>query len=335
MAQASNYFPSQNIELFYQKESAVGASPDDNDLIKLQCTSFSIPEASVPVEYSGQRAGTFVTQASQGRHAEGTKLWTFDTTFKGTLKAVRLATEALFEDGGSDGQAQLFNTYAFPVTNYKDGESANTFEFRFENAGPDQSTNNVQVNGCIATGMSLSQDIGSESGELVCTINWATAYYPAYGADALGGTSVHDTDTARNIRNLAVASTYIDSEELVVQGWELSCSRTIERIHYQNTTSGDYKPFGYVMTGGFEVTGSITAVRNDDIHDLSAKFRDSNTCNLQIGQASGFSVACPKVFINESTVDNGGAVLMQTIPFTVVANDDMSSASQMLSISIA
>ena len=335
MAQASNYFPSQNVELYYQKEAVVGTSPDNNDLIKLQTTGFTIPEASVPVEYSAPRSGQFVTQESQGRHAEGTKLWTFDTTLKGTLKSVRLATEALFEDGGSDGTAHLFNTYSFPTTQYKDGESANTFEFRFENAGPDNSTNNVLVNGCVATGMSLTQDIGSEGGELVCTINWATGYYPTYGSAALGGTTVHDTDTPRNIRSLNIPNTVIDSEQLVVQNWELSVSRTLERIHYQNTTSGNYKPFGYAMTGGFEVTGSITAVRNDDIHDLSAKFRNNSSCAIEIGQASGFHWKIPKAFINETSVDNGGTVLLQTIPFTGVANNDMASASSLLEVAIS
>ena len=337
MAQATNYFPSQGVELYYQKEAVVGTSPDDADIIKLQATSFTIPEASAPVEYSSQRSGSFVTQASQGHHGEGNKLWTFDTVFKGTLKAVRLATEALFEDGGSDGTAILMNTYSFPTTSYKDGESANTFEFRFEQAGADSAYNNVKVNGCVATGMTLTQDIGSEGGELVCTINWATGYYPTYVNTALGGTSVHDTDVARNIRNLNAPNTVIDSEELVVQSWEISATRTIERVHYQNTTSGDYKPFGYSMTGGFEITGSMTVIRNDDIYDMIAKFRDGNTANLSIGESSGtnFAVLCPKIYINESTIDNGGAVLTQSIPFTAVADNDMSSSSALLQINIA
>ena len=45
MAQATNYQPTQNIEVFYQKESAVGDQPNDTGLTKLQTVSFSIPEA--------------------------------------------------------------------------------------------------------------------------------------------------------------------------------------------------------------------------------------------------------------------------------------------------
>ena len=45
MSQATNYFPSQNVSVWYQKESNVGDQPDDAGLKKLQVTSFTIPEA--------------------------------------------------------------------------------------------------------------------------------------------------------------------------------------------------------------------------------------------------------------------------------------------------
>ena len=32
MAQATNFFPSQNVEVWYQKESQVGNQPDDSGL---------------------------------------------------------------------------------------------------------------------------------------------------------------------------------------------------------------------------------------------------------------------------------------------------------------
>ena len=97
MSQSTNYFPSQNVSVWYQKESNVGDQPDDAGLKKLQVTSFTIPESSVPVEYSAQRAGQFTTTASQGHHSEGTKMWTFETTLRGTPASVLLATEAVLK----------------------------------------------------------------------------------------------------------------------------------------------------------------------------------------------------------------------------------------------
>ena len=337
MAQATNYFPSQNVSVWYQKETNVGDQPDDAGLKKLQTTSFSIPEASVPVEYSAQRAGTFTQTASQGHHAQGTKMWTFDTTLRGTPDSVLLATEAVFEDASSE--AALNNDYAFPTASYRvdSPSSANTFEIRFIDGGADATNHNMVCQGCVATGFTLTEDIGSEGGELVCTINWATGFSPTYSGDDISSNS-YDEGTPKNIRSLAAGSTGINGgalEELVIQSWELSVTRNIERIHYKDQNDGSFEPFGYAMVGGFEVTGSMTVIRNDDVHDLLAKFYDSNTVDINITEDSNFIIALDKCFLNEPSIDNGGAVLMETIPFTVVGADDISSSTKMVGITIA
>ena len=336
MAQATNYYPSQNVSVWYQAEAVVGTQVDDTGLIKLQTTSFTIPEASVPVEYSSPRSGQFVTTASQGHHSEGTKLWTFDTTMRGTPQSVLLATQAVFEQASSE--AILYNNYAFPTANYRHGQSsAKTFDIRFEDAGSDDTNHNVVCAGCVGTGFTLSQDIGSESGELVCTINWATAYMPnsvEAGDDAIGSPA-YDTGTPKNIRNLNSATTVIGSEEVVLSSWELAVTRTIERIHFRDTTSGKFDPLGYAMVGPYDITGSMTAVRYDSISNTKVAFRNGATVDINIAESSGFAIALDKCYLNEPSIDNGGAVLMQTIPFTVVGADDISSATKMLGITIA
>ena len=150
MAQATNYFPSQNVSVWYQKESTVGDQPDDAGLKKLQVTSFTIPEASVPLEFSSPRSGQFVTTDSQGHHSEGTKMWTFDTVLRGTPDSVLLATDAVFEDASSE--AALNNDYTFPSATYLNGaSSADTFEIRFEDGGADGTLNNVVCQGCVGS----------------------------------------------------------------------------------------------------------------------------------------------------------------------------------------
>ena len=57
--------------------------------------------------------------------------------------------------------------------------------------------------------------------------------------------------------------------------------------------------------------------------------------NIQNDTAGELTIALDKCFINEPTIDNGGAVLMETIPFTVVGADDISSSTKMLGITIA
>ena len=319
MAQATNYFPSQDVSVWIQDEAIVGTEPDDAALTRLQATSFTIPEASVPLEFSSAR---------------GTKLWTFDTALRGTPTSVLLATEAVFEDSSSE--AVLNNTYVFPHAGYQDGatSSPGTFDVRFVNAGADSATETIECAGCVGTGFTLSEDIGSEGGELLCNINWATAYYPEHSGQDITA-SATDSAAPKNIRELTPASCLIDADnEMVIQSWELNVNRTIERVHYKDTTSGTFKPFGYAMTGGMEVTGSMTVIRNDDVHDILASFRNSTTVDINIA-GTNFAIAMDKCLLGESTIDNGGAVLTQTIPFTVVGADDLSSDTKMLGITIS
>ena len=49
MVQATNFYPSKNAYVVYQKESAVGTEPDDAALKKLHTTSVTIPEPSIPL----------------------------------------------------------------------------------------------------------------------------------------------------------------------------------------------------------------------------------------------------------------------------------------------
>ena len=335
MSQATNFFPSQNVSVWIQNETTVGTEPDDAALTKLQVTSFTIPEASVPVEYSSQQTGSFVTKESQGHHSEGTKVWTFETTLRGTVTSVLLATEAVMES--STSEATLNNDYTFPHTGYSDGSTSSpkTFDIRFVNAGAKADTETIEVAGCIGTGFTLSESVGSDGGELVCVISWATAYMPQYSATDITSPA-YDVGSPKNIRSLTSATDINDgsAEEIVLQSWELSVQRTIERIHYKDTTAGSFVPFGYAMTGGFEVTGSLTVIRNEDVDDLRAKFYNGTTVDINIAEASGFAIALDKCFINEPSIDSSGAVLMETIPFTVVATD-ASASTKMLGITIA
>ena len=336
MAQSQIYNPSSNVSVWIQNETIVGTEPDDAALTRLQTTSFTIPEASVPVEYSSARSGQFVTTATQGHHAEGTKLWTFDTTLRGTPTSVLLACEAVFEQGSST--AELDNDYIFPTTGYNvaTGSGAKTFDIRFVNGGTKAAAETIECGGCVGTGFTLSEDIGSEGGELVCTISWATGFMPVHSATDITSPA-YDEGTPKNIRSVALTTAELGSgNDLVVSSWEVSVNRTIERVHYADITSGSFAPFGYAMTGGFEINGSLTVIRNETVYDLLASFYNSTSLDLKLAEASNFTIDMDKVLLGESTIDNGGAVLMQTIPFTAVADEDIGGSNeQVLGITIA
>tara|TARA_Y100000401_G_scaffold38325_1_gene28904 strand:+ start:1315 stop:2349 length:1035 start_codon:yes stop_codon:yes gene_type:complete len=343
MAQETDFILSNSVKCFIKTETTTGTAITSS-MKQLQTTSISIPEISVPLEYAANRSGAQVALEGQGHHVLGTNLYTFDTTLKGTTAAIKDACGAVFTDTAGGGASNaLNNTYAFPSATYKNGNtsSPNTYTVFFQNAGSDtDGAAHIQFAGCIATGMTLSQGIGSESGELTVTINWATGYLPQAVSTSLSSTT-SDSATPKNIRTLDEDATNVNAQDVVIQSYEVSINRSIERIGYKNNeTDGSadaFAPFGYAMVGAFEVTGSISCIRNSSIHAMLAKFRDSSTVAINIidDTANDFTIAIPKAYIGDTSMDMGGAVMTQTLPFTAVGDADITSASPVITIKAA
>ena len=134
MAQETDYILSNSVKAFCRAEDTVGTAKTA-DMTQLQTTSISIPEITVPLEYSANRSGAQVALVGQGNHTTGTNMWTFDTTLKGTTAAIKLAGGAVMTDTpGGSADMDLMNTYAFPLANYKTGATGateNTYTFIF------------------------------------------------------------------------------------------------------------------------------------------------------------------------------------------------------------
>jgi len=325
MAAETNYQPTSDVKVYLGTEATFGtATLAAGTWDLLPVTSYSLPEVSAPAEISTQRSGKFTNFSNQATHRPDQKLYTFDLTFKGTTTSVLRACRLMFEDGVSE--CDFTGDYEFPTSSYKDAESSTTqMTVLFQNAGADATSSDLICKSCVATGMTLAEDIGSEGGELTVSLNMVTAYQPTHGS-LTPSSSTEDTATPKNIKSITTA--YINGgaqEDLVIMGWEVAFSRTIERIHFKDTTN--YDPYGLAMTGALEATGNINCKRDDAVHDLLAKFKDGNTVAVSLAEASNFTIDIPKAIINEASVDSGGSYLKQAIPFTALGNEATTSDS--------
>jgi len=321
----TNYQPTSDIKVYLGTEATFGtATLAGGAWDLLPVTSYSLPEVSAPAEISGQRSGKFANFSNQATHRPDQKLYTFDLVFKGTVTSVLRSCQLMFEDGVSE--CDFTGNYAFPTSAYKDGASATTqMTVLFANAGADATNSDIICKSCVATGMTLAEDIGSEGGELTVSLNMVTAYQPTHGS-LTPSSSTEDSATPKNIKSLTTA--YINGgsqEDLVVMGWDVAFSRTIERIHFKDTTNFD--PYGLAMTGAMEATGNIQCKRDDAVHDLLAKFKDGNTVAVNLAESSNFTIDIPAAIINEASVDSGGSYLKQAIPFTALGNAGTPSTS--------
>jgi hypothetical protein len=301
----------------------------DDTWNELQVVDFNIEHASAPVEVAPSRSGIYGQVESQGHHRPDTQIYEVTLTMRGTPTAVLKSCLALFGDGASACEL----TSASNTGSMKDNVSnANQVTLLFANAGSDSSestpNDDVVMAGCMATQMVLREDVGSNGGEMVVETTFISAYQPVETALTPSSTTL-DQAAPKNIFDLTTST--LDNEALVLNNFEITIARPLARVHHQGSGAA-YKPFGYVQTGPYEVTGSLTAKRDDSIHDLIAHIKgDSGGITLSLAESSDLTISLPDVMIDNSKPEVSD-FLLQTIPFRAFG---ASETANIISITIA
>lgn len=319
---ATNFQPRNIIEVGIGSGSktlgTLHANSDTWDF--LQVTDFNVEAASAPLEIAPNKSGLLGQLASQGHHRPDTQMYEVTLTMRGTATAVLKSCLALFGDSSSEASlTPASNTNDNSSTTMKHGgTNVNAVTLLFENAGADLAGGLIDVSmvGCFATSMTMRQDVGTNGGEMVVETTFVTGYRPVQSAYAAPNSKVLDTGAPKNIFGLTVNT--LGGETLILNSWEINISRPLVRVHYQDTT--DYEPFGYAQTGPYEVTGTLVAKRDDEIHDLDAGIAGNSTgIVLALAQGSDFIIDCQKVMIDNSKPEMGDFML-QSIPFRAFAS---------------
>jgi hypothetical protein len=316
---ATNFQPRSDIKVAIGSGSAnLGTAHVAGDTWDfLQVVDFNIEQASAPVDVAPSRNGIYGQVKNQGHHRPDTQMYEISLTMRGTVTAVTKTCLALFGDSSSP----LSLTPSVSSGSMVDGAShASAVTLLFENAGARDNASNIDVviAGCFCTSMVLREDVGTNGGELVVEATFMSAYRPVETALAPDSGGTLDTGVPKNIFDLATST--INSQALIVNNFEISIVRPLERVHFQNTTN--YNPYGYVQNGPYEVTGSIVCKRDDSIYALDTQIKgDSTPVALSLAESSGFTIACDKILIDNSKPEMGDFML-QTIPFRAFADSE-------------
>ena len=165
---------------------------------------------------------------------------------------------------------------------------------------------------CLCTGLTLSGDIGSNGGVVMCTATFQTAYAPTEATLTFSGgggthTVISDQITMFNMHDLTVET--LNEQDLLLYGFELSIARPVNRIGFDN--GSNFKPQGYAL-GGYEVTGSLTCKRDAESTDA---IDTSTPVALALSAGDVFQIDAPKVMVDNSAISTDDDGWKQTIPF--------------------
>lgn len=321
----TNFQASQDISLLFAVGAKnLGTAHVEADTFKaLPVISFSVPHDSAALEVGPQRSGTLAQLETQGKHRRDLNTWTFDVSFKGTATVMNSVCQWAYGDGDGTNVLAATSGIGNGTSNsakMSDGTSySNHTTVIFQNAGSDATANDVVVRGCVVQSFTMKEAVGSDAGQLICDVTFWTGYPPVEAANTV---SADSTDAAAPKSIFDKSTTTIGSaagtEILLLNGWDVTVSRGLERISSKDYSS--YLPFGYVQTGPWEVTGTLSAKRDDSIYDALSKLQgDSSGVNISIDESSGFTLDIPDAMVDASNVDDGGSYLFQSIPFRAFA----------------
>ena len=301
---------------------ALGTAHEDaHTYYDLPVISYSMPYNSASLEVAPNRAGIYGQIETQGRHRRDLNTWSFDCSFLGSVNAILANCLWSFGDGASACDLTpaigIGNGVAGDMQMIHGATSKNHATINFINGGTDATAEDLIVRGCVPQSVTFKEDVNSNAGQLTIDTSFWTAYPPTEAADSIAADTV-DTGAPKSIFSLNTNSTagalQLGGQELMPTSWEVTLSRTVERVGSQDYTN--YLPWAYAQTGAWEVTGSVTVKADDNTYDIIANLAgDSAGINLSIDESSGFAIDCPDVMIDAASLDNGGNNLTHTIPF--------------------
>lgn len=310
-----------------------------DDYFDFAIQSFTMPYDSASLEVTPNLSGHYGQLEKQARHRRDLNTWTFDVSFFGTVNAILANCLWAFGDGASACEL----TPAIGIGNGTAGDmqmkhgatSANHTTAIFRNGGTDATADDLIVRGAMIQSMTLRESVDANAGQLTCDSTLWTPYPPTEAANTIAVDTVDAANAVKSIFSLNTNSTasaiQLGGQELMPLSWEITISRSLERIGSQDYSS--YLPYAVAQTSGWEVTGSVTVKADDNTYDLISNLQgDSAGINLSIDESSGFAIDCPDVMVDATTLDNGGSFLTQTIPFRAFA---ASTTANIISITIS
>ena len=314
MALSTAFQTKQNTNVIIGTEATMGtAALATADSIEMPVTDYSFDEIhkhSLSVAPPRTGSGSFTQSDDMVKWQRHDRMFDISITFHATAQAINRVCLALFEDGSSPNtlQGDMPDTTSFvdavsntvPVTLW------------FENSAHAGQGTDMYFTSCLCTGLTLSGDIDSNGGVVMCTATFQTAYAPTEATLTFSGgggthTVISDQITMFNMHDLTVET--LNEQDLLLYSFELAIARPVNRVGFDN--GSNFKPQGYAL-GGYEVTGSLTCKRDAESTDA---IDTSTPVALALSAGDVFQIDAPKVMVDNSAISTDDDGWKQTIPF--------------------
>ena len=321
MAKSGTFQTKQNVAVKIITEAQIGTTPTDSAFTTMPVTDFSfsdIKKHSLGVAPARVGAGGMAQSDDMVKWQKHDRMFDISITFHGTAQAIARVCGALFGDA-SNPHALIGSMPS--VTAYSHGTSNTTpVTLLFENASHDGDTVDMYFTSCMCTGLTMTGDIASNGGVVMCTATFQTAYKPTEAALSLSGTETTLTAQTSMFNMHDLTTTTLDSVDQLVYSFDISITRPVNRIGHD--PDNDFRPMGYSV-GQYEVTGNLTCKRDGQIDQAI-----DNEAGMALSLSTGtYQIEGAKVFVDEAGISFDDDGWKQTIPLRFTYDSGATSNS--------
>ena len=336
MAKSDKFQVSSHSSVIIGTEVTPGTPTDASDgvTIEMPVTEYSfsdINKHTLSVAPFRSGLGGMTQSDDMVKWQEHDRMHEISLTFHCSNLAIDRICLALFGDGSTPNV--LLGSMPTTVQSHVQHGVANITPVTlwFENAGHAGLDTDLYFTSCMCTSFTMTGDIGSNGGVVMGTATFVTGYPAVEAALGIQSTSSSNTlitahTTIFNMHDMTTTQT-LDGEDLVLYSFDLNIARSVQRIGFDSGNS--FHPNGYAV-GGYEVTGNLTAKRDDE---TGAAIDNKTGMALEL-DTGVFHISAAKVFVDDSGISFDEDGWKQTIPFRCTY-DSAATSNAVISIATA
>ena len=331
MAIGTNFKATQDLKVIIGTEATVGSGTLHGSATWYQLPMIAPPTINgnqVALDTGSQQTGIYIPNHNQMKQRLDNPIWEIQLQYLGTPDS-NLAVMPYLTNFRHSSVASLTSDYspADMTQGASNGVTTSTnaqygsATIYIGGAGNGTSDNDLLYAGCVCKSIELSHSIDSNGGFPVITATFVTGYTVGGSNDIAdgSGTTITWTDLSgdasvhwTSLTTSRVGDTSSASYDVRAFGYNISTSREIARVGYQDTT--DYEPYSYEQVGGFSVSGDVIYKRDSNFASINDYLRNDTVGGFKFSDGSGYTVELNGK-VSDASTDTGSPELRNTISF--------------------
>ena len=166
--------------------------------------------------------------------------------------------------------------------------------------------------------LTLSMSPENNGGRLTASGTFFSGYQPVIGTE---GTSPDATAVDYTEGFFDCTTMSIGADDVVINNFEVTISNPAQRVGYTTVNSITHEPSAYMRGGMIEVTGTLSALLDDNVTDTIQDFRSGASVNISIGEGTKLDFDIPTAKYTGYTHTNTDSGVFIDLPFKGTADD--------------